>query len=127
MEDHAYGQALLTCDAVARDPSGKITLYGVFDRIWSQTFPAVHGSFSIYWRCVIPAPGRVGVAILRPDGSALMELEPAETNKESIHSLQGTYTLGAFEFPTEGEYTVVLKYNNITLLRSALSLSRVQQ
>jgi hypothetical protein len=127
MEDHAYGQALLTCDAVARDPTGKITLYGIFDRIWSRTFPAVHGSFSIYWRCVIPAPGRVGVAILRPDGSTLLELEPAETSKESIHSLQGTYTLGAFEFPIEGDYTMVLRYNNITLLRSVLSLSRVQQ
>lgn len=118
------GHALLVCDAVARDPNGKITLYGIFDRIWTSQFPAVHSLFSIYWRCLIPGPGRAGVTILRPDGSPLTELEPVETNKESSHVLQGTYTLGNFEFPTDGEYAVVLKYNDIELLRVPLYLKK---
>jgi len=44
------GHALLTCDASAVDPAGKITLYGIFDRIWAQHFPSVHALFAIYWR-----------------------------------------------------------------------------
>jgi hypothetical protein len=118
----ASGQALLTCDAVARDPAGKVTLYGVFDRIWSAKFLTVHPLFSIYWRCFVPGPGRVEVSILRPDGSALSELEPVETGEEKAHFMQGTYTLGGSEFPTEGDYTLVLKYNGRELLQSCLSL-----
>lgn len=116
------GQALLTCDATATDPSGKITLYGIFDRIWTQKFPAVHGLFAIYWRCSVPGPGRAVVTILRPDGSALSELEPAETSREGAHNMQGTYTLGGFEFPVAGEYTLVLKHNGVEMLQTSLHL-----
>lgn len=118
----ASGQALLACDAVARDPAGKVTLYGVFDRIWSAKFPAVHPLFSIYWRCLVPGQGLVQVSILKPHGSTLFELEPVETREEKPQSMQGTYTLGAFEFPIEGDYTLVLKYNGRELLQSRLSL-----
>lgn len=119
-----YGQALLVCDATARDPSGKTTLYGIFDRIWFPQFPAIHPLFSIYWRCVVPGSGRVWVSILKPDKSTLLELEPVETDKKEVHSMQGTYTLGGFEFPAEGEYTFILKYNEKELLRSSLLLAK---
>lgn len=118
----ASGEALLTCDAIARDPAGKVTLYGVFDRIWSSKFPAVHPLLSIYWRCFLPGPGRVQVWILKPDGSTLLELEPVETGEEKPHSMQGTYTLGGVEFPTEGDYALVLKYNGRDVLRTRLFL-----
>ena len=113
---------MLTCDAIARDPAGKVTLYGVFDRIWSSKFPAVHPLLSIYWRCFLPGPGRVQVWILKPDGSTLLELEPVETGEEKPHSMQGTYTLGGVEFPTEGDYALVLKYNGRDVLRTRLFL-----
>ena len=118
------GQALLICDATAADPTGKITLYGIFDRIWAHQFPAVHGMFSIFWRCWVPGPGRIAVTILRPDGSLLAELEPVETSREGIHSLQGTYTLGGFEFPVEGEYAVVLKHNSVEMGQASLFLQK---
>jgi len=118
----AHGQALLVCDAIARDPAGKITLYGIFDRIWASKFPTVHPLFSIYWRCLVPGPGRVGVSILKPDGSTLSELEPVEKGEGEPYLMQGTYTLGGFEFPTEGEYILILKYNGQDLLRGPLLL-----
>jgi Family of unknown function (DUF6941) len=121
------GQALLTCDATAADPSGKITLYGIFDRIFAQGFPTVHNIFAIYWRCVAPGPGRAGVTVIRPDGSTLVELEPAETNREGLHYMQGTYTLGAFEFPVDGEYTLVLKHNGVEMIQANLVLERRDQ
>src|SRR2546425_12972451 len=115
------GQAVLVCDAVARDPAGKVTLYGIFDRIAVGKFPAVHATFSIYWRCVVPGPGRASLVISRPDGSTV-ELEPTESNKESEHIMQGTYTLVSFEFPLAGQYTAALVYNGKELLRCALQL-----
>lgn len=119
-----HGHALLVCDATARDPNGKITLYGIFDRILSSRFPVVHPMFAIYWRCAVPGPGRVAVELVKPDGSALAELEPVETTKEAAHVLQGTYALGAFEFPSEGEYLLVLRYNGNEVLRNSLHLKR---
>ena len=118
------GQALLICDATAQDPASKITLYGIFDRIWARTFPAVHGLFAIYWRCVAPGPGRVWVTIVKPDGSTLVDLEPAESNHEGAHTMQGTYTLGGFEFPVEGEYTLVLKHNGVEMIQASLFLTK---
>lgn len=118
------GQALLTCDGTVADPVGKITLYGIFDRISTASFPAVHRLFSVYWRCIAPGPGRVGVTILRPDGSPLVELEPAESNREGLHVMQGTYTLGGFEFPVEGEYVLVLRHNGVEMLQTSLFLEK---
>jgi hypothetical protein len=121
----AYGQALITCDSVAHDPnSGKVTLYGIFDRISSQKFPTVHALLSIYWRCQVPGPGRVGVSILKPDGSMLIDLVPVEHSREGPSSLQGTYTLAGTEFPADGEYTLSLRYNGKEILRSILCLIR---
>lgn len=84
----------------------------------------MHPLFSIFWRCLVPGPGRIEVSILKPDRSALSELEPVETGEAKLHLMQGTYTLGGFEFPTEGEYGLVLKYNGKELLQSRLSLAR---
>ncbi len=38
--------------------------------------------------------------------------------------MQGTYTLGAFEFPAEGEYGLVLKHNGVPMLEVSLFLQR---
>jgi len=119
---NAYGLSLLTCDAISRDPNGKITLYGIFDRIWSSKFPTIHPIFAIYWRCVVPGPGRVGVELRRPDGSTLADLELIETGKEGSHAMQGTYTLGGIEFSVEGQYSLILKYNGQEILRADLTL-----
>ena len=118
------GQALLTCDATAHDPTGKITLYGIFDRIWATRFPMVHKLFAIYWRCIVPGPGRASVSILKPDGSPLAELEPAESSKEGPHTMQGSYTLGGVEFPEEGEYALVLKHNGVEMMEASLFLEK---
>lgn len=37
----------IMCDAVARGPEGKMTLYGIFDRIVAREIPTAHASFTI--------------------------------------------------------------------------------
>lgn len=37
----------IMCDAAAPGPEGKMTLYGIFDRINVTTIPAIHRSFAI--------------------------------------------------------------------------------
>jgi hypothetical protein len=122
MASEPVGHALLTCDAVARDPNGKITLYGIFDRIWAGQFPAVHPMLSVYWKCYVPGAGRVNVRIVKPDGSHLIDLEPAETGRES--QLAGTYTLSPVEFPVDGDYTLVLRYNDKDIMTSNLKVEK---
>lgn len=124
MANQAAAQALLTCDAVASDPNGKITLYGIFDRIWASQFPAVHPMLSIFWRCRVPGPGRVSVRVLKPDGLTLMDLEPVESGREGTHSMQGSYTLAPVEFPSDGEYGLVLRYNDQDIMKSSLYLQK---
>ena len=122
MASEPVGHALLTCDAVARDPNGKITLYGIFDRIWAHQFPAIHPMLSVYWKCHIPGSGRVNVCIERPDGSRLLDLEPAESAREG--EVSGTYTLSPIEFPVDGNYVLVLRYNDKDVMRSSLKLQK---
>lgn len=124
MPNSPVGEALLVCDAVARDPSGKVTLYGIFERIWASRFPAVHPMLSVYWKCRVPSAGRLGVRILKPDGSTLMELEPVESGRTTAHTVQGTYTLSPVEFPTDGTYALVLRYNDQDILSTDVQVTK---
>lgn len=125
MPDPPVGEALLVCDAVARDPNGKVTLYGIFERIWASRFPAVHPMLSVYWKCRVPSAGRLGFRILKPDGSTLMELEPVESGRQTTtHSVQGTYTLSPVEFPTDGIYSLVLRYNDQDILSTEVQVAK---
>jgi hypothetical protein len=40
---------MLVCDTTIRDAeTGKVSLIGIFERIWAGAFPATHGSLSVY-------------------------------------------------------------------------------
>ena len=56
---------VLTCDQVIIDgTSGKKSLIGIFDVIWSHTFPAQHGQMHVYGR-ISGAPGQKVLTTLR--------------------------------------------------------------
>jgi hypothetical protein len=79
---------------------------------------------SIYWRCRVPAPGRVGVTVMTPDNTPLVELEPVELTKAGGQTMQGSYTLSPFRFPVEGVYPIVLQYNGTEIMRTELILRK---
>lgn len=104
--------SLLLCDASARDPIGKITLYGIFDIIYSDKFPARHPEFSVYWKIYSDELGKLSVQIKKPDGSKLFTTEPLQLTESNTRKYQGVYTFGALEFPVPGDYKVVILFND---------------
>jgi Family of unknown function (DUF6941) len=98
--------ALLTCDAAALDPVGKVTLYGLFDVINTKQVPARHPSFSVFCKCRFSAPGEVKLAIHKPDGSLLTQgnLDPVRAQVPGV--AQAVYNFAGLEFPVAGEYQV---------------------
>lgn len=60
----------VTCDAVSRDPnSGKLSLYGVFDKFNTAKFPAVFSPFALVARLKGGSGDHtIGIDILDPSG-----------------------------------------------------------
>ena len=105
--------ALLLCDSVASDPSGKITLYGIFDTIYSNKFPAVHGQVSVYFKCSVSEPGELTLVIEGADGTSVFKSQPAKIERtELARNAQGVYSLIGLTFPHPGTYTVKLLYGS---------------
>jgi len=104
--------ALILCDAAVPGPQGKINLYGIFDRIYSKDFPTRQPQFVIYWKCFFHETGEVRITIYRPNGTALLYLDPVIVDKAPGIS-QGVHSITGVEFPEPGEYTVRLIYRGM--------------
>ena len=94
--------ALLTCDASATDPHGKVTLYGLFDLIWGTTFPLRHPQLAVLLKCRFDSPGEAQVFLERPDGEPLLALAPIKA--QTAGNLQLIFHLSNVEFPIPGTY-----------------------
>ncbi|MFN8545098.1 MAG: hypothetical protein U0807_12965 [Candidatus Binatia bacterium] len=94
--------ALLTCDATAADPHGKITLYGLFDVIWATQFPMRHPQLAVFLKCRFPGPGEAQVLLESPEGEPLLALAPVRA--AAAGSVQVVYQLTNVEFPGPGVY-----------------------
>jgi hypothetical protein len=103
--------SLLLCDATVRGPDGKTTIYGVFDIIYSKGFPARHPQFSVYWKIYSAELGKVSIQILKPDGSRLLTTEPLQLEKSDVEKHEGAFSFGGVEFPTPGDYKVIVLFN----------------
>lgn len=94
--------ALLTCDASATDPHGKVTLYGLFDLVWGNTFPLRHPQLVVLLKCMFREAGEVQVVLERPDGDPLVALAPVRA--QGPGNVQLVFHLSNVEFPTPGMY-----------------------
>ncbi len=104
--------ALLICDATVRGPDGKTTIYGIFDIIHSHEFPVRHPQFSVYWKIYSEELGKLSVQIKKPDGSKLLTTEPLQLGESNAGKHEGAYSFGGVEFPTPGDYKVVILFND---------------
>ena len=94
--------ALLTCDASATDPHGKVTLYGLFDLVWGTSFPLRHPQLSVLLKCRFTEAGEAQVLLERPDGEQLLALAPIRA--QGAGNVQLVFQLTNVEFPMPGVY-----------------------
>lgn len=81
-------ELLVTCDSISRDPNlGKATLYGVFDAIWSPSFPVNAKPFALFAQLAGEGKYPIAVHFRRPDGTfdVLGELTIECKREESAH------------------------------------------
>jgi hypothetical protein len=98
--------ALVTCDATAVDPVGKVTLYGLFDVIWTTSLPTRHPQLTIFCKCRFATPGVARVEMEGPDGSSVLTLDPFKA--EQAGNAQIVYNLTRVEFANQGTHLIRL-------------------
>ncbi len=73
---HPVGLALVLCDSVYKDSSGKRALVGLFNVISAYKFPATHPRMVVY----------VSVTDIRPNTSLKLDIVHGETDEPVFHA-----------------------------------------
>jgi hypothetical protein len=104
-------QAFLLCDSVVIDAqTGKTVIQGVFDKIFSQSFPAIHQHCALYIRLNL-AEGHscdVGIGVRSPSGIYERPMAP-----QRIVGLEGDVSqlivqIQGLPVPAAGQYVLEL-------------------
>lgn len=108
----------VACDSVSRDPnSGKPTLYGVFDRIYSDKVPFHFRSFNLF--CQLTGEGRVPMelSLVEPSGErsklTSIEVEFADAGLSYVDM-----TLSGIKFSKFGNYVFEIKHGRTLVART---------
>ena len=117
--------ALVVCDAVYTEASGKAALVGLFNRITAARFPASHPQLCVY----------VSVTDVRPNTRFRLDIVHSETDHQVV-SLQGpppqgtdptvicdfNFALHTVVFPEPGMYYIRFWGNDQLLLQRPFEL-----
>ena len=104
---------MIPCDAISRDPSsGKATLYGLFDTLFVNKFPAEIHTFSLFVKLNDGAgKHNLLIAVLDPDGKLIdgtgvsgIELDLNEATEAEV-SVQ----IGGLKVKKAGKYTIQIR------------------
>lgn len=100
----------IMCDAVARGPGGKMTLYGIFDRIVTRKIPTTHPSFAIVtaWQSG-DGEYKMQIRFVGPDGKQILK------SPEMPFELHGEFA----------KSEVVAEFNNMMFKKSGTYLVQV--
>jgi len=118
------GTLCLLCDSVAVDPNTKKpTLYGLFDHVWSDSFPLTYKRFSVYAKLRGKGNHAVSVGLQGP-GRKITTLNESQLNlrSESIAVLQADII--GLELPSPGQYAVVVRAGRRTLCKAPFTVTR---
>lgn len=101
---------LLLCDGVGREPgTGKVTLYGIFDVVFSHTFPGTLGSGHLVSSVRGDGEYDVTIAIIDPDGNRLPSPPTMKLNVTPDGAGMVQLTLTGFQLPKPGRYQFELR------------------
>jgi hypothetical protein len=120
----------LLCDAATVDPSGKLNVLGVFDRIHAREFPARHGRLCLVLRLETRAADAgdrtAEIRLETPSGEDLVRLDgkihvgPATTDQPS--RIPQVLNLDGIVFPEAGTYHFEVAIDGEALARVPLIL-----
>jgi hypothetical protein len=106
-------QAFLLCDSVVQDAhTGKTIVHGIFDRLSSKTFPAVHPSCAIFFRirCDNQGDHSVIINVVAPSNMRQqMPTLPVRVGPTNV--AQGTIHIQGLPLPVEGRYEFELLFD----------------
>jgi hypothetical protein len=122
--DSVEALVFVACDSVSRDPNtGKPSLYGLFDIIWSSTFPFHFKPFSLYAQLGGKGKHRLSVHLVDPGGQST-KLGETEVRLERKANAVLHADLTGVEFKRPGEYRFVLRAGRKTLGHRILNVRR---
>ena len=101
--------AVVVCEDVLANPSGRLTLYNLFQDLTADLFPAVFPRLHVVttWYNPMPEPARavIQAGIVAPDGTAIGNAAATITVAPNAYHTQISRFQGLI-FPVPGDYRV---------------------
>lgn len=120
--------ALVVCDSIYSDPSGKAALVGLFNNINVQTFPARHSRMAVF----------VSLTGLRDESTAQLKIVHSETHKPVLAAKgqfpNGTnplmvvdlhFILNNVTFPEAGRYYIEFWSNDHLIVQRPFEVQEI--
>ena len=112
-------EAMLLCDKILRDDSGKVHLQGIFDKINAIQTPAVHGEMYLYFRFIADFSERADAGqdklifeLIEPDGT-IEQLPSPKPAVSEVGRVDGIFKFQGLPLRSWGEYAFRLRFNEI--------------
>ena len=114
----------VACDSVSRDPNtGKSTLYGLFDRVWSPEFPCRSKPFALYAKLTGQGKHPISIHLVAPRGpSEKLGESEIEIKPKAACVLQAD--LVGVEFKRPGTYEMQLRSGRKIVGRTSFEVRR---
>jgi hypothetical protein len=114
--------ALVVCDALYQDPSGKAALVGLFNKLVAAKFPATHPQMCVYASVTEVRTGTKFRLVIEhaENGKRIAELlaePPPEAISNPTTILDLRFILQALTFPEPGRYFIQFWANDNLLLQ----------
>ena len=112
------------CDSVSRDPNtGKPTLYGVFDILWTSEFPFRYKSFALYAKLTGKGKHSISIHLVGPRGQS-EKLGEAEVSIPSGAKFVIQADLIGAEFRRSGTHELLLRSGRTIVGRTSFEVKR---
>ena len=98
---------LIVSDSVAQSPDGKLTLYGIFSKIFAHTLPATHPvlCLSMCWGFGSPGKYKTKMVLIGPSGKELFNTNEIEFELKTEDSIANfIFTIQGLEIKEAGRY-----------------------
>lgn len=121
--------ALLVCEGTVRDRiSDRTTLVAVYDHLQTESFPADHGPFAIYFNVSsLNGEYEFGFQIVAPDGVTVLvrgKLPHPIACRDPLLSIDIGIGIREIRLPAPGCYSIRLLYNGAIAETATLRVAR---